>query len=168
MKHHFFLLLLVLSVVLVACNDDDDTGPATPTEILTANTWLLTEFTLLDSAGTTLANIDSLFPEACERDDPFTFGTDGFYFITEAGALCAGDTAGQVDTAGTWALTNGDTQLNLTIQDDSGPTGTLSATVLEISNSVLRLSATNVDLNTLFGLTGAPTTNTLTTTYTAQ
>jgi hypothetical protein len=114
----------LLLVAQVACKKDDDKSPS---EILTAGTWTQSDYKE-DSDGD--GDIESTI-EPCDKDDTFTFKTDGTLEYRVGALKCAPT---DTDGDGTWAL-SADNK-TLTIVQGIG----LPLTIKEISNNRLVLS----------------------------
>ena len=93
--------LIVLSVfVFFSCNRDKNDCTITTASI--SGPYKITAVTYKANAGA--AEIDyfnTLFPDACERDDIYTFNATGTYQIADAGIVCSPPG----DDNGTWSLT---------------------------------------------------------------
>ena len=98
MKKTTFIVLT--AIVLFACNKDKNDCAITTASI--SGAYKITAATYKANAGA--AEIDyynTLFPDACERDDIYTFNAAGTYQIADAGIVCT--PPGNDD--GTWSLT---------------------------------------------------------------
>ena len=100
--------MLAASMLAVSCKKDDNNnnnnGPQmTKKEMLTAKSWKATGMTIGGSDFWPLV-------DACERDDLYTFKTDGTYIEDEGATKC--DPADpQVITTSTWAFIQNDTKI---------------------------------------------------------
>jgi hypothetical protein len=126
MKPLKFLRLLVLPSLLVfaaSCDKNDDDNSPSKAAQLTAVTWRESSSSLVVNGveGTQTVPVASA--------DSYKFSSDGKVVITEAGGTA---------TNGTWALTDNDNQVALTV---GGQTQTLQ---------VFTLSATNLSVGTSF------------------
>ena len=108
------IALIALSLVIfISCNKDDPEKPPTCTTNTAsiAGPYKITAVTYKATAASPeLDYMNLLFPDACDRDNVYTFKTDGTYQIADAGQVCSPSG----NDNGTWALTG----TNLTIDGD--------------------------------------------------
>ena len=111
MKKTIFVVLAAATVAVSSCKKDEDNSSNTPSntntaskkELLTAKPWKTTGLTI---GG---ADLWSQF-DACEKDNIYTFKTNGVYIDDEGATKC--DPADpQIVTTSTWALIENDTKL---------------------------------------------------------
>ena len=111
MKKAIFVVLAAATVAVSSCKKDEDNSSNTPSntntaskkELLTAKPWKTTGLTI---GG---ADLWSQF-DACEKDNIYTFKTNGVYIDDEGATKC--DPADpQIVTTSTWALIENDTKL---------------------------------------------------------
>ena len=106
-------LTLIVSLFITACKDDPD--PICKTDATSiSGSYRITAATY--KASPTSSEEDYypvLFPDACQRDDLYTFQTNGTYQLKDAGTVCSPSG----DDNGTWSVTGN----NLMIDGD--PTG---------------------------------------------
>lgn len=98
MKKTTFIVLA--AIVLFACNKEKNDCEITTASI--AGSYKITAVTYKANAGATeIDYFNTLFPDACERDDIFTFNASNTYLIKDAGIVCSPNG----DDDGTWSLT---------------------------------------------------------------
>ena len=98
MKKTTFIVLT--AIILFACNKDKNDCAITTASI--SGPYKITAVTYKANAGATeIDYYNTLFPDACERDDIYTFNAAGTYQIADAGIVCT--PPGNDD--GTWSLT---------------------------------------------------------------
>lgn len=149
------MLAMALLVTFSACNkdDDDDDNPMTPTEYLTAHSWLTTSVEISPALEIyTGIVVDDLYEEItllgqtfsfiddCDKDDLVFFNTDGT--VTEdAGAIkCDPDDPQQTD-GGTWTLS------------DDGKTITMSSSISGVEEDITGQISTLDNSNFVFTVT---------------
>ena len=135
MKKTIFVVLAAATVAVSSCKKDEDNSSNTPSntntaskkELLTAKPWKTTGLTI---GG---ADLWSQF-DACEKDNIYTFKTNGVYIDDEGATKC--DPADpQIVTTSTWALIENDTKL---VYDGD------TAIINEISSSKMVLNQLNM------------------------
>jgi len=146
------LSVAVLAVIFTGCkkNDDDPAPSKTKTELLTANTWILSGATAdksVDYDGNGNSSIDVFSQmDACEKDDFTIFlNNDNIKSgISYEGALpCNGGTANDV-YAFTWAFNSTETILTTSFDGDSS-----DVILVELTDTTLKISYTAIDSNDL-------------------
>lgn len=133
-----FCSLIALS--LSGCEKDNETGtPATTlTQKLTANPWHITSWTRTDNGG---APRDLMPTAACERDDRFTFSTNGTLSHTEGPTSCNGGPSTQaVEQPRPWSFNADQTILNI----GAAGMGTSNTPykIVQLTGDVMQLSYT--------------------------
>ncbi|MEA3444121.1 MAG: lipocalin family protein [Bacteroidota bacterium] len=117
--------------VFSSCNKDDD--EPNKKEMLTANSWKVTAFTL-DSLGFPILDIYQLMDD-CNKDDLTIFNEDGTYESNEGPTKC-NDADPQVIEEGTWTFNSDETQIITT----SDTTQTMD--IVTLNSSKLAISYT--------------------------
>lgn len=108
MKKVFFFILPAF--ILLSCKKDKDTTCAT-TAASIAGAYKITAATYKSSASAAEVNYyTTLFPDACERDDVYTFNINGAYQKTDAGIVCSppDNYTGTWSFSGTTMIIDGD------------------------------------------------------------
>lgn len=94
-------LIILAAIVLFACKKETNDCEITTTSI--AGSYKITAVTYKANAGASeIDYFNTLFPDACERDDIYTFNASNTYLIKDAGIVCSPNG----DDDGTWSLTN--------------------------------------------------------------
>lgn len=133
------LLIATAALLFGACKKDDDNGGTSSGRkgTLTTGKWrILSSSAVIEypaPLGTQTIDAMSSLP-ACERDNLYIFNADGTG-TTDAGATKCNTSDPQTESAGTWALINGDTQLTV---NDGGMTITSDIQTLDNSSMVLK------------------------------
>lgn len=135
MKYAIYAFGLALGLGFSSCKDDED-SPSRK-EILTGATWTV-------SARTSAGIPDTL--EDCEKDDRFTFNTNGTIVSNEGAVKC--DTSDAQTRSGTWSLSSDEKVLTLTEDGLSIP-----LTITSISKSQVKVSFADP----IFGIQGTQT-----------
>ncbi|TMI85466.1 MAG: hypothetical protein E6H08_22515 [Bacteroidetes bacterium] len=82
-------MILLAALFATACNKDNNPSCAISTTFLSGS-YKITAATYKANASSSEANyLDILLPDACERDDIYTFQTNGTYQIKDAGTVCS-------------------------------------------------------------------------------
>lgn len=139
MRKNSWLLISALVITLLvtgsSCDKDDDViqTPVTRAQLL-ARSWKQTDL-LASVPGGSPTSVFLTVMEACQRDNIWTFKSDGTYIVTEGATKC---NAADPDTAttGTWVLTDSDTKI--TIDDVNEAAQTFSIT--ELTSSSLKIN----------------------------
>ncbi len=132
------LILVVIagSALLVSsCNKDKDDGPS-KTEMITANPWKLTAFTLdppIEFLGVPFSDLYAMMDE-CSQDDRMIFNEDGIYQFDEGETKCEASDP-QVVEAGTWDFGSDETELVIT---SAG--GSMKYDINALSSSAFKIS----------------------------
>ncbi|QQS27941.1 MAG: DUF5004 domain-containing protein [Sphingobacteriales bacterium] len=127
-------LLLILTVIMVlvsSCTEDKSN-----TELLTGTDWRITAWTVSPAIlGITdwYANM-----EPCEKDDSFSFNSDGSASIDEGASKCDPDDP-QTET-GTWSFNSDETLLTIIADGE-----TQSWEIIDLTNKVLKIKWVNTD-----------------------
>ena len=104
-----FSIVLIAVLFATACDKKDN--PCMTSVASLSGTYKITAVTYKTSPSS--AEIDYfniLFPDACERDDLYTFQTNGTYQIKDAGTICSpsGDDNGTWSFSGSTIVIDGD------------------------------------------------------------
>ena len=116
-------------LALSSCSKDDD-PKASKTELLTAKAWKQTKIKALGVEGE---------PDACDKDDTYTFKTDKTFVQDEGATKC--DSSDDQTTSGTWKF-NGDETIITVSTEDSGITISYDETIVELSATTLKVKYT--------------------------
>lgn len=111
---------VLLAVVLITSCKDEDESPSR-SAILIGETWTLTKVELKINGTTT--DYSSFFLEDCDADNTITFQENGTYNENTGADDCDGD---DENSTGTWALSDNDNKLTITI-DGSAETWTIKS-----------------------------------------
>jgi len=139
MKKIVFIALSL--VIFISCSKDDNNKPATCTTSMAniAGNYKITAVTYKASASSAEADyMNILFPDACDRDNVYTFKTDGTYQIADAGQVCSPSG----NDNGTWSLTGS----NLQIDGDPVVLESFDCKVLVIVNTDTQLTGDKLKL----------------------
>jgi len=147
-----FLSLLSLTLLFSACNKDDEL--ITKTDLLTSSSWKVTAeiidpgFPTFDNQGNITGSTNDIFAmmDDCSKDNTFSFNTDKTLIMDEGATKCE-STAPQ-KTAGTWSFNSDETTLTITVDGDP-----ITMTILELTDKVLKLTATQVTGGITFSYT---------------
>ena len=109
-KANACLLYLIVIVVISSCGKDNRNEhlPANATEILTAGPWKLISYGY-DSNNNELVDIDEDATRDCDKDNIYSFNTDGSGVMTENERICSG---GEPSSQFNWLLRNNDTEID--------------------------------------------------------
>jgi hypothetical protein len=103
-------LALIVTVFLFSACKKDPTEPTCAKNMASiSGAYKITAATY--KASPTAAEIDflnTLFPDACQRDDLYTFKNDGTYTILDVGTVCNPNNSDN----GTWAVTGDNMQVD--------------------------------------------------------
>jgi hypothetical protein len=102
---------IITTLLITACKKPTNDSLCTADVPSISAAYKITAVTYKESASS--AEIDYfniLFPDACERDDVYTFQTNGTYQIKDAGAVCSppGDDDGLWSVSGNTMIIDGD------------------------------------------------------------
>ncbi|MDO7873251.1 hypothetical protein Q5H93_00795 [Hymenobacter sp. ASUV-10] len=129
------LLLLGATSALTACEDvAENPAPNTKTQLLTADPWHITTYTRSTGGGTATNYLATAFPRSCERDDRYTFKTNGVQERTEGPAACGGGNSSTVVGTYPWNFNSSQTQLTL---------GGTTFELVQLTESSLQLRSTH-------------------------
>jgi hypothetical protein len=107
MKQIIFLSILTV-LFFTACEKDDDTPSCTTNTASIAGPYKITAVTYKASASSAeMDYFNMLFPDACERDDVYTFQTNSTYQIKDAGVVCTPNG----DDNGTWSFVSANSMI---------------------------------------------------------
>ena len=101
MKKIIFLAFIT-TLFITACKKNNNNDSACTTNAASiAGAYKITAVTYKANATSTeMDYFNILFPDACERDDVYTFQTSGTYQIKDAGVVCSPSG----DDSGTWSV----------------------------------------------------------------
>ena len=133
------LFPLCSSFLILSCSKDSQQSK---TALLTAGTWKITADSINPGRSINGQIEHDMYPfyYACDKDDYFSFSTDGVYELNNGGQKCSPADPQKIE--GTWFFSNGDTKLNLSPYNNY-----LSSIcdILELSTSRLKLVWHNRD-----------------------
>ena len=95
-------IIFLFVIVLFSCSKKDDTNDVCATDAAhISGSYKITGVTYkLNSVSPTVDYYNSLFPDACERDDVYSFKSNGTYQKADVGIAC-----NPIDTFdGTWSI----------------------------------------------------------------
>jgi Lipocalin-like domain len=126
-------LLLLLPAVFIACKKEDHNNTTCTTDVSSiSGSYKVTAYTYKASASSPEQDYyNTMFPNACEKDDILTFNSNGNWTLKDAGVACS--PAG--DDNGTWSLSGN------TLSVDGDPT-----TIESFDCKTLVLLETDVDI----------------------
>jgi len=133
------ILAFTLLMLGMSCSKNDKNTPLPVTRAqLLARSWKQTDLLAAIPGGTPTSVFNSVLA-ACQRDNIWTFKSDGTYVVTEGASKC---NAGDPDTAtsGTWQLIENDTKI--IIDDIKEVPQTL--TITELTSSSLKITGTQI------------------------
>lgn len=112
MKNRQILTLAVIAAIAFAgCKkNDDDSTPKSKKELLTTGSWIMTDY--IQAGTSTWADMES-----CEKDDYFTFKTDGKGTFDEGPTKC--DPSDPQTETVTWSMSTDETKLTIDGQEES-------------------------------------------------
>jgi len=130
-------LFLLVAVALSACKKDSENTPATSnTDLLTSHNWKPSSGTISISAGGQTSSADAF--DTCDKDDAYKFNTDKS-LVVDAGTNKCSSSDPQKET-GSWAFSNGDQKLTITLPNQAFPASALD--IKELSSKTLHVSGT--------------------------
>ncbi|MBO2008483.1 lipocalin family protein [Hymenobacter negativus] len=117
-KHYSFLtkialLFAVATVLLTGCEKDMETPAASKTKLLTSGPWHITAYTRTTGNSAAADYLATAFPTACERDDRYTFNTNGVEIRTEGPTACGNNSSQTVVGTYPWNMDAAQTQLTI-------------------------------------------------------
>lgn len=134
------------SLVLVAfsCKKSNDTPAQSKTELLTQSAWKINDYGIdANNNGTLEANESAI--QDCEKDNTFSFKTDGTGTLDEGQNICSGENQ---TTSYNWSFKSNETILS----SDNGPSaGDAIIQTLDANNMVLTMDVT-IGPNTMKGI----------------
>jgi hypothetical protein len=133
------ILVLLLLVLGISCSKDDKNVPLPVSRAqLLARSWKQSDLLAAIPGGTPNSVFNTVLT-ACQRDNIWTFSSDGTYVVTEGASKC---NAGDPDTAtsGTWQLIENDTKI--IIDDIKEAPQTLA--IAELTSSSLKITGTQI------------------------
>lgn len=128
------LLLTLGAAVLTSCEDaTENPTPSGKIQLLTAGPWHITAYTRSTGSGAAANYLPTAFPNSCERDDRYTFKTNGVQERTEGPTACGGGNSSTVVGTYPWDFNSSQTQLTI---------GGTTFEVVQLSESALQLRST--------------------------
>lgn len=126
MKNKQILTLIALAAIAFAgCkNNDDDSTPKSKKELLTAGSWIMTDY--IQAGTSTWAD-----KENCEKDDYFTFKTDGKGTFDEGATKC--DPSDPQTETVDWSLSSDESKLTIDGLEQTIAELTETSMILKIS-----------------------------------
>ena len=130
--------MLIAGFFISSCKDDPD--PVCKTDATSiAGSYRITAVIYRASPTTPEENYYNIFfPDACQRDDVYTFQTNGTYQLKDAGAVCSPSG----DDNGTWSV-NGN---NMVVDGDPSGIESFDCKTLVISSSDLLVTGDKLKL----------------------
>jgi hypothetical protein len=115
LRRKLTLLFLATGSLLTACQDEaENPAPDAKTQLLTTEgPWHITAYTRTTGSGAAANYLNLIFPDACERDDRYTFKTTGVEERTEGPTACTGNAATTVVGTYPWNFNSAQTQLTI-------------------------------------------------------
>jgi hypothetical protein len=84
------LFILLSAFILCSCKKDKDESACSSTATSIAGAYRITAITYKASATSPeMDYYNSVFPDACDRDDVMSFNINGTYLLTDAGIVCS-------------------------------------------------------------------------------
>jgi hypothetical protein len=147
-----FMSLLSMTFLFSACKKDDEV--ITKTDLLTSGAWKATALTIdpafptFDNEGNITGSTNDLFAmmEDCSRDDIISFKADKTLIMDEGASKC--DNADPQKNSGSWSFNSDETTLTITVDGDPQ-----TMTIMELTDKVIKLKATEVDEGMTFSIT---------------
>ena len=122
----FISLTFFASLFITACNPTEPVCKTDATSI--SGSYRITAATYKASpTSPEMDYMNILFPDACERDDVYTFQTNGTYQIKDAGSVCSPPN----DYDGTWSMSGN----NMIVDGDPTAIESFDCQTLVISNT---------------------------------
>ncbi len=121
------IAFLFLVTVFVSCNKDKNENCSLSVNAVAGNHKISAVRYKATPSSAEVDYYTTLYTEPCERDDVFTFNSNGTYVFTDAGIVC---TPSNSDN-GTWSL-SGNT---VTIDGDAANVDNFNCTTLTVSMS---------------------------------
>ena len=131
MRSIITLAILSFSIFFSACKKDSNKDkPKTNTDLITQATWKFSS-----ASATGFGDISSQVPD-CDKDNIYTFVSDGSGNVNESSNVCSPSSAG----AFTWNFTNNETGLH--VSTALFPTGSSDLTIVSLTETNLVVSQT--------------------------
>ena len=128
------LLFLLIGSSLAGCQKDTDPAAPNKTQLLTSSgPWYISAYTRTTGSGAPASYLNTVFPNACERDDRYAFNTNGSEIRTEGPTACSGNTSQTVVGTYPWNLNSAQTQLTI---------GNTVFDVVQLSSDAMQLRST--------------------------
>ena len=124
------LLFVLTGIALTGCQKDTEPASPSKTQMLTGSPWHITAYTRTTGSGAPANYLNTVFPNACERDDRYAFNTNGTQIRTEGPTACSGNTSQTVVGTYPWNLNSAQTQLTI---------GNTTFDVVQLSADALQL-----------------------------
>ncbi len=152
MKQTFnFLLMLVMVASVLSCKKSEPTPAPTPAQKIVGKY----KITAATSTTNGVVKDDLASRPACAADDIREFTTDGKFIRSEGATSC---TPPSSTVTASYALSADGKTLTLTGTSSSGVTETEIYTVVELTDSILKITFTRTEINA--GVTTTATFNT--------
>lgn len=105
------LLTILAAASLTACDTESETpSPTGKVQLLTAGPWHITSWTRTTNGGTPANQMSA---QACQRDDRYTFGSNGVMTRTEGPTACGSGNSQTVVLTAPWNFNSSQTVLTL-------------------------------------------------------
>jgi len=134
------LLIVIASLLILSCKKDkgDKNNCTTDTASITGAYKITAVTYKASSTASEIDYFDILFPDACERDDTYTFSLNGGYTIDDTGLVCSPAS----DDNGTWSVSGN----IMTIDGDAVDIKSFDCKYLVIVNSDTQTSGDKLTL----------------------
>jgi hypothetical protein len=141
MKNRYFsfrkmvLLLVVAAASLTGCEQDNEPAAPNKTQLLTGGgPWHITTYTRSTGSAAPANYLNTVFPNACERDDRYAFSSNGTQIRTEGPTACSGNNSQTVVGTYPWNLNASQTQLTI---------GSTTFDIVQLNDDALHLRWTH-------------------------
>jgi|SRR6476661_83885 len=132
------LLCILATATVVSCDTDtEDPAPNSKTQLLTASPWRITSWTRTTGSG---APVDQLPSQTCQRDDRYSFGTNGVMTRTEGPTACGSGNSQTVVLTAPWSFNSA--QTTLTIGSANMGATSIPYEVVRLTTDVMQLRYT--------------------------
>jgi len=130
------LFCVLGAATLAGCGTDtEDPAPSSKTQLLTASPWRITSWTRTTGTG---MPADQLPAQACQRDDRYSFGTNGVMTRTEGPTACtSGGNSSTVVLTAPWNF-NADQSI-LTLGSANMGASSIPYEVVRLTSDVMQL-----------------------------
>jgi len=138
------LVLAVATVALVGCEKDNESASPNKIEVLTGSgPWHITAYTRTTGSNAPTNYLNTVFPNACERDDRYAFNNNGTQIRTEGPTSCGSNNSNTV--VGTYPWDMNASQNQLTIGGTTFDVITLTTDALQLRSTRTSGGVTIVD-----------------------